>query len=297
MAAYLLRNVDTLAAFWGCIWAAAITVVGVLIALGFLDRAMLIQFLTKLLLLVGIYGSGVLVLVGIAQSFWRGRGAGSLQRASSFRASMLVIPFIVLAAAWGPIVFSAQFIVVDQFISDPASVYEKTVSVCNETYKIMKSDKGLTYDEANYVYDQVACGLPYDLVTLEIISLAGFVFAISSLVVFFLIWHGLLGMQFVRSRDWGNQFRQLVAIWLILLILMGMVTMVPVIIQSVVNWISGVKGASKFPDTGMVRDLLDQFIPVDNSSALEVYRVSMWRVAAALLFLLPMVATMITIFS
>lgn len=304
LAAYLLRSVDSLAASLGCIWAAAITVIGVLVALGPLNREMLSDYVTKPLVLIGIYGSGVLAIIGVAQSFWRSKGARSSLRASSFRASMFVIPFIVLAAAWGPIVFTAQFMVVDQFISEPSSTFEKSVPlcqgtdpVCEETFIITASNEGLTSNEAKYVYDQVAYGLPYDLVTLEVINFASFCITISSLVVFFLIWHGLLGTNFVRSRDWGNQFRQLVAIWLILLILMGAITLVPAMIQSLDNLTSGAKGVSKFADTGMVRDLLNQFLPVDTSSALEVYRVSMWRIAAVLLFLMPMVATMVAIFS
>ena len=239
LAAYLLRNIEPLATWSGLIWAVMIASLGVSVAQGVLDRVTLSTYVTRPLVFAGIYGSGLLLLLGIAESFWRGKGVRSTIRASSFRASMFVIPFVVLAAAWGPIVFTAQFMVIDLFISDDP----------------------LTFKDVKAVYDAVAENLPYDIVTLEIINLVAFCVAVTALVTFFLIWHVLLGSTFAKSKDWGGQFRRLVASWLLLLILVGIVTVTPVMIQSLDSWAHKITGKSQISETGMIGELLD-FLPI-----------------------------------
>lgn len=278
VAAQLLRNIEPMATKFGRIWACVIAVLGLLVAVNVIDRATLSP-ITRSTVLIGIYGTGVLMLLGIAESFWRGKLARCTIRSSSFRAAMFVIPFIVLAAAWPPVIFTAQFMVIDSFVG---------------------ADR-LNWADVESVYDTVAKNLPYDIVTLEIINFIAFFLAVSALVVSFLIWNSFLGSHFAEAQDWGGQFRRIVAIWLLLLILAGMISFVPVFVETFDHLMSGggPKEQPPIPTGGVIGHFVSFFIPSTHEdwSPLEIYRASMWRICAVLLFLIPMVTRPLVIFS
>ena len=278
LAGYSVLKADRLAGRAAFVWAFAILLFGLMVAGGQWTRDALSNWVTRPSVAFGIGASGLLLIWGVAESFWRGNAAPSTWRSSAFRASMFVIPFIIFAAAWPPIVFTVQFMVVDQFIVAGS----------------------LTDKVAIEVYNRVAEGLPYNLVQLEILNFIAFVVAAFALVFFCLIWSGVLQTEAARHWEWGGQFRRLVSVWLLILIVAGSVTVFPVLLQSMATVVGGADHQSRFPEAGLFKsafDLLFPFFRVEESSVLEVYRASMWRIAAILLFFLPMVGRMIAVFS
>lgn len=278
LAGFYVLKVDRLAGLAAFAWAFAVLVFGLMVADEQWTRDAVSKWVTLPFVAFGIFGSGLLLIAGVAESFWRGKAAPPTWRSSAFRASMFVIPFVIFAAAWPPIVFTVQFMVVDQFIGAG----------------------GLTDKEVLDVYDAVAKGLPYDLVQLEILNFIVFIIATFALVFFCLIWNGVLQTEAARRWEWGGQFRRLVSVWLLILIVAGSLTVFPVLLQSTATVIGNADHQSRFPEAGLFKsafDLLFPFFRVENSSVLEVYRASMWRIAAILLFFLPKVGQMIAIFS
>ena len=275
VAAHMLRDVDRLAATSGVVWAIAIALFGLLVVHTDLTRDMLSP-VSRGAVFVGIYLSGFFLILGTIESFWRGKLARGTRRASSFRAAMYVVPFIVLAAAWPPIIFTVQFMVVDIFAASDSSVLTR----------------------AQGVYREVAINLPYSIVKLEVINFVAFVVAIVALIAFFLIWNSALESKFAETRDWGGQFRKAVAMWLLLLILAGAVTIVPVLWETFQYYVAGKQTDNGTAMTGLALRLVNFFRPDtgEDLSQLEFYRVSMWRVSAGLLFLIPMFTQMIMVF-
>ncbi len=275
VAARMLGKVDRHAASSGLCWAVAIAFIGLLVIHTELTRAILSP-VTKSTVFIGIYLSGFLLFLGTIESFWRGKLARGTLRASSFRAAMYVIPFIVLAAAWPPVVFTFQFMIVDMFTALDGSVLTR----------------------AEGVYKEVAKGLPYPIVKLEIINLIAFVGAIFVLFAFFLIWSSALGSKFAQSQNWGGQFRRAVALWLLILILVGAVTIAPVTWETAQYYFAGKQTGNGTDLTGFTKRLVNFFKPDagEDVSPLEFYRVSMWRVSAGLLFLIPAFTKMILVF-
>ena len=264
-AANLLHKIEPLATASGQIWAFVIAGLGGLVAMGLLERETL-RPLTLGTVLTGIYGTGFLLLIGIVESYWRSGFRQNNIRSSTFRSAMFVIPFIILAAAWGPIVFTAQLMTVDIFVKMGA----------------------LDFIAVKDVYEDVTGGLPYNIVKLETINFFAFFAGILALVFFILIWNLSLESKLAKTSDWGSQFRRLVAIWLLFLIIVGAVTVLPVFYETLDHYLlSGVTVQSLIPTEGIGGFFATLILGEKERSPFEFYRVSMWRVSAILFLIIP----------